>query len=369
MGKFIDLSSFFSTELQCIACNTRIKAYPNGTTQVLVCDRNIFGRQGWEADPMGKGALRATADEALGRPKAARKPKGDGEHKAKDIQRSVRRARAQVRDYALCTPFKYFVTLTLNKEKIDRYDVKAIVKKLRVWADNQVRRKGLTYILVPERHKDGAIHFHGFFNGALEAVDSGTMTMAGWKAPRKPRSAAQRREWEAKGAHTVYNLPAWTLGFTTAIELYGTYEAAVSYVCKYIGKDMGGNAASPAGEVCPAEKIGGRWYYSGGALRLPEVTYCDSSIRDVEQAKGAFRFDIPAAGLSFVQIMCKGSMQNAKTEHHQEQATTETAGAPGGAPAGQTVAGEGLSVAGSRDRQTGRRSVPRGSREVVGEWE
>lgn len=302
MGGFIDLSLIFGQEKQCFMHNTRIKAYPNGATQVLCCDREIFGGKGWE-DVRGAGGVLWADENAAARKQPSRPKEGGAKREPKDVQRSVRRARAQVWDYALCTPFRYFVTLTLDKDKVDRYDVKTILKKLRVWADNQVRRKGLTYILVPERHKDGAIHFHGFFNDALEVVDSGTMTMAGWKAPRRPRSAAQRREWEAKGAHPVYNLPAWTLGFTTAIELYGTYEAAVSYVCKYIGKDMGGGSD---GEARSAEKIGGRWYYSGGDLRTPEVTYCDSSLRELAAAEGAYCFNIPAAGLSFVQINMMG---------------------------------------------------------------
>lgn len=312
MGGFIDLSLIFGMERQCFMHNTRIKSYPSGRTQILACDREVFGGKGWEKSRGINGLFWTAKDDGSTR-RATRKPKGEGAaREPKDVARSVRRARAQVRDYALCTEFKYFVTLTLDKAKVDRYDVKEITKKLRVWADNQVRRKGLTYILVPERHKDGAIHFHGFFNGALEAVDSGTMTMAGWKAPRRPRSAAQRREWEAKGAHPVYNLPAWTLGFTTAIELYGSYDAAVSYVCKYIGKDMGGGSAGAAGEVRPAEKIGGRWYYSGGDLRLPEVTYCDSSLRDLESAEGAYSFSIPDAGLSFVLINVMGVPCNDK---------------------------------------------------------
>lgn len=356
MGSFVDVTLLAGKRKQDFVHNTRIKSYPNGTSQVLVCDREIFGRRGWEA-----------AEKAENRPKAARKPRGEGKHEPKDVARSVRRARAQVRDYALCTPFKYFVTLTLDKAKVDRYNVAEITKKLRVWADNQVRRKGLAYILVPERHKDGAIHFHGFFNGALEVSDSGTMTMAGWKQPRRPRSAAQRREWEAKGAHPVYNLPAWTLGFTTAIELYGTYEAAVSYVCKYIGKGMD-DAAGDGCEVQPGQKIGGRWYYSGGALRLPEITYCDSSIRDVERAEGAYRFDIPEAGLSFVQITCKGCSTNALVKKGnsgtKDHGAAGTAAAPGNLQARPAGFSAPVPMAGSCDRETGHRSLYGGGREV-----
>lgn len=286
-----------------VLCTARIKTYPDGTQQILVCDRAIFGGIGWEEkgnEPQVK-AKRAKREDA------------------ESLTRSMRRARAKVRDIALCTPFKYFVTLTLDQSKVDRYDVKEITGKLRVWADNQVRRKGLAYVLVPERHKDGAIHFHGFFNDALPVVDSGTMTAAGWKHPRRPRSAAQRREWAGEGAHTVYNLPSWTLGFTTAIELYGTYEAAVSYVCKYIGKDMDGGRAPPEQKETaqPMGKIGGRWYYSGGKLGCPEVAYCNLDLRDVAAMDGAYCFDIRDAGMSFAQLYIKKG-ENVNADNHDK---------------------------------------------------
>lgn len=262
-----------------IVCNTRIKSYPDGSSEVLVCDREIFGRAGWE--------------DTQPRKVSSKRKAGEG-----DTERAMRRARAQVKDLALCTPFKYFVTLTLDGAKVDRYDMAAITRKLNAWLDNQVRRRGLCYVLVPERHKDGAVHFHGFFNGALEAVDSGTVSFGAGK-PRKPRSDAQRAQWLQEGGHTVFNLPGWSLGFTTAIELYGEYNRAVGYVCKYIGKD--------------GEKVGGRWYYSGGALGHPEVSYCDGDLRAMEQEPGAYSFAVKAAGLSFVLLQVKGGGEGETT--------------------------------------------------------
>lgn len=170
---------------------------------------------------------------------------------AEDIERSMRRARAKVRRLALANDFKWFVTLTLDPVKINRYDAGEVVRKLGQWCNNQVKRKGLRYILVPERHKDGALHFHGFFNDALEAVASGHRSSTG---------------------QMIYNLPGWTLGFTAAIEVYGDYAGAVAYVCKYIGKQ--------------GEKPAGRWYYSGGDLAEPEVIYADYSVRELEADYG-----------------------------------------------------------------------------------
>lgn len=84
-------------------------------------------------------------------------------------KRSVRRSRTTVKDYVKTnSDLKYFVTYTLAPDKINRYSEKEIYKKVRGWLMNNVNRKGLKYILVPEKHKDGAWHFHGFTNKPLE---------------------------------------------------------------------------------------------------------------------------------------------------------------------------------------------------------
>lgn len=208
----------------------------------MVASRPVFRDPGWEDE------------------KPSSRRKGNNSNTCSNISRSMRRAKAAIREISLCNRFSYFVTLTLNKEMVDRYDMSAITRKLNSWLDNCVRRKGLAYVLVPERHKDGAIHFHGFFNDALPVVDSGH---------------------EDRQGHKIFNLPAWTLGFTTAIELYDDYHKAVGYVCKYIGKQ--------------GEKPGGRWYYSGGALARPEVLRC--SLDEQAAPEGAYRFYISEADL------------------------------------------------------------------------
>lgn len=225
--------------------NGLIYAYPDGNQDVLCATAPIFREPGWEED-----CPKNETDK--------RKREKGAKAQGADMERSMRRARAKLRRLALANDFQYFVTLTLNPEMIDRYDGSAIVKVLGRWCDNMVRRNGLRYILVPEQHKDGAFHFHGFFAGdGLEVIDSGV-------------------KWEDR---TVYNLPQWKLGFSTAQELYGDYHAAVGYCCKYIGKQQG-------------ERPLGRWYYSGGALREPEKIYADLEYRDVENA---VEFDIPCA--------------------------------------------------------------------------
>ena len=245
-----------------IGGNAILYAYPDGSTDIICASDKWFTPPGWEgAEDFARAGRRG--------PEPAKREKGK-KSEGTDMERSMRRARAQLRRLALANHFDYFVTLTLDPERIDRWDGAAVTKALNRWCDNMVRRHGLRYILVPERHEgnkyghvEGAIHFHGFMAGeGLKAVDSGV-------------------EWDGRA---VYNLPQWTLGFTTAQRLYGTYSAAVGYCCKYIGKQQG-------------QRPLGRWYYSGGSLAKPEKTYAVLDYRELaEDCKDdAIEFEIPGS--------------------------------------------------------------------------
>lgn len=262
----------------------KVYRYPCGVYDIIASSSPVFIEKGWEhgedyAKPKRQGAAQAQRSEV---------PKVKPQALPEDLERSMRRARARVRRLALANDFRYFVTLTLDEQRVDRYDAASVVRKLNQWCSNQVKRKGLRYVLVPERHKDGAIHFHGFFNDALEAVDSGTIKRPGIKKPRKPRSAAERQRWLDEGGLVVYNLPAWTLGFTTAMEVYGEYPAAVAYVCKYIGKE--------------GEKPAGRWYYSGGDLAEPETVYADIGVDELLDTYGKRAWSTYVPGMTIAVV-------------------------------------------------------------------
>lgn len=240
-----------------IGGNTILYRYPNGCLDIVCASDKTFTPPGWEA-------LEDFSRQGREAPRPAKREKGK-KSEGDDMLRSMRRARANLRRLALANSFDYFVTLTLDPEKIDRYDGAAVTRALSQWVDNMVRRHGLRYILVPEQHKDGAFHFHGFFAGAgLIAADSGV-------------------QWDGR---PVYNLPQWTLGFTTAQRLYGEYTAAVGYCCKYIGKQEG-------------QRPLGRWYYSGGALAKPEKVYVSMPYRELAEdyKSEAIELEIPGSKL------------------------------------------------------------------------
>lgn len=284
--------------------NARTCAYPDGSSLVMLSDRPIFRRPGFEQTAASPNAvsnvemLRVMAEladpelemrrlEREGKQMELARPSQENE----SLRRSIRRAKSRLRDLVRSNAWDYFVTLTLDPSKVpDRRDIVDITRRLNQWADNQVRRHGLAYVLVPELHKDGAVHFHGFFRGGVSGVDSGTLTFPG-RRPRKPRSKAEREKLLSDGWQVVYNLPAWSLGFTTAIRPYGDVDAAAAYVLKYITK-----------EARTTGKIGGRWYYSGGDLAHPDIIYGEGDVDAAAEIPGAYEGTIPGLGCRLVMV-------------------------------------------------------------------
>ncbi len=111
------------------------------------------------------------------------------------------------------------------------------MKKLGNWLNNQVDRKGLKYILVPEYHKSGRIHCHALINDVFKLVDS------------SHRSKQK----------IIYNILDWRYGFSTAIELDKNIYRVANYVSKYISKGT--------------KKIFGKYYWHSKNIRREPDTY------------------------------------------------------------------------------------------------
>ena len=83
------------------------------------------------------------------------------------LDNNISRAKARVLELALCNPWQYFCTLTINGDKQDRYSLSSYIKDLGNWIGNYNRKfdTKLKYLLVPEQHKDGAYHAHALLCG------------------------------------------------------------------------------------------------------------------------------------------------------------------------------------------------------------
>ena len=171
-----------------------------------------------------------------------------------DVERATRRAKINAFDIILSNPdLDTFATFTYRPdESLDKSSYEDCYKLLGTWLSNRVQRSGLKYVIVPERHRSGDIHFHGILNSsALKLVRA-----------RGPSGRALTREGKP-----IYNLEDWKHGFTTAQIIGGgevDREKVAKYVFKYMGKQSG-------------QKIGGRYCLIGGELERPFFVYGDTA--------------------------------------------------------------------------------------------
>ncbi|MCR5357825.1 MAG: hypothetical protein K6E63_10545 [Lachnospiraceae bacterium] len=141
----------------------------------------------------------------------------------KSIESSVNRSKRNVLHLmrSLDLSCSYFITLTFDQAKVDRKDFDLCCKKGRVWLQNLRRYKNaedMSFICVPELHKDMVSwHLHAVIcnPGEMPMADSG----------HKDRNG-----------HTIYNLPGWRYGFSTAIKLDGTNPMTSIKLSKYMTK-------------------------------------------------------------------------------------------------------------------------------------
>lgn len=137
---------------------------------------------------------------------------------------STRRSKTTVTDYALCNDFSQFITLTFDQKLHNSFDYDHCKKLVSKWINNQRRHSPhLTYILVAEKHKSGAIHFHMIVNNF-----NGELTEA--------RNAKTRRKIRKNGKQ-IYNLNGWNYGFSTLSEIEDK-TATARYLQKYLTKDF-----------------------------------------------------------------------------------------------------------------------------------
>ncbi len=91
------------------------------------------------------------------------------------LDNNLSRARSMVLQYALCNPWEYFFTGTLDADKWQRDDLDSFMRdfeqKIRDWRKEYGFK--LDVLLVPERHKDGMWHVHGLINNLPEYYTSG----------------------------------------------------------------------------------------------------------------------------------------------------------------------------------------------------
>jgi len=148
----------------------KLHVYGHGIMK-LVHFKRAIRRAGYELSEKNKEKIRNAIAEGKKKAKAARDA---GEGKFEKTKDNLARTKADLLTTALCNRFDYFCTFTQDKLLRDRYDVKAFKRGFRdfIVRENQKRKRklkvesaNLSYVLIFEKHDDGAWHAHGIICG------------------------------------------------------------------------------------------------------------------------------------------------------------------------------------------------------------
>ena len=148
------------------------------------------------------------------------------------IESSVNRTINQIYMLSRANRWDYFITLTIDLQKLDSTDFNLISQKLNIWTNNLKKRytPDLKYIIVPELHKDKRKwHFHGLFAniGKMSLDFSGKVCIGKYIYDYVQKPFATK----------IYNIPLWKYGFSTATVIRDPSRAS-SYITKYVTKDL-----------------------------------------------------------------------------------------------------------------------------------
>ena len=153
------------------------------------------------------------------------------------LSRNLLRAKNTIFEYARCNDWDFFFTGTLSPEKNDRYDISKFKDRWRDFIKYQ-QRKGndIKFLLIPEKHKDYAWHFHGLLRGIPDC---------------DLRSFNSRFNW----------LPFERKFGFNSLERIKNHDAVSKYLTKYITKDLEKSVS----------EVGFHLYYVSQGLKKADV--------------------------------------------------------------------------------------------------
>lgn len=145
---------------------------------------------------------------------------------------NISRAKNRVFELALCNPWNIFLTFTLDSKKYNRNDLGKFRKDLSQFVRDYNKKYGLAikYLLIPEEHKKGGWHMHGFLMG-LPDEHLRLFTLSE-KLPKYIRE-------KLKSGQAVYEWEPYRKKFGFCdLEVVKDQFAVSAYVTKYITKDL-----------------------------------------------------------------------------------------------------------------------------------
>lgn len=201
------------------------------------------------------------------------------------MSESLSRSRRLIQEYILCNRFALFCTFTFDEKKVaDRKDYKEIKARLCKAFNNFRNRYDPTflYLIVPELHKDGSVHFHG-----VMTVPVGLCSPL--KIPKKDKYGVNRMvpnmpgymDWPYYSSRFGYFSCSWIRNYT----------GCAVYVSKYLTKSLA-EWFSKHDQIVMHSK----------GLNRPELVYKDAGNKiPGERQKSDYEGDFCAVGMRDVQ--------------------------------------------------------------------
>ncbi|QHS02487.1 rolling circle replication-associated protein [Pediococcus acidilactici] len=153
----------------------------------------------------------------------------------------------RIKGYALANDFMWFGTLTINPKKGDRFNYDVAKSMLLKWCRWMRDRYGkFEYLIVPELHKSGAVHFHSLLGDIPAQFNEA-------KNPKTDKLLI-------RNGRQIYNLKDWKNGFSDCEKIVDPDRTA-SYITKYITKDL----------MNSKEMFAKKRYFNSQGLKKPKV--------------------------------------------------------------------------------------------------
>lgn len=146
-------------------------------------------------------------------------------HLYSSLSKCSNRAQDNYYGLALANKWKYFATFTISPDMCDRYNDTDVKGCWDLFRQRLVKKyPGIKYLCVPERHEDGALHFHTLidYSGIL---------------PLKPYQTKQGYQYSKSGA-LLYTFDDWKYGICTLaiIPEEDNQCAVINYLISYTTK-------------------------------------------------------------------------------------------------------------------------------------
>lgn len=157
-------------------------------------------------------------------------------HERDWLQKSINRTKTKIADYVLCNNFSHFATFTFSPEKVkNRHDFAEMSALLIKWLNTEQKNherkhnSKFKYLIVPERHKNGAWHFHALLENYQNACGD-------FYSSKNPFITVKEIKTAKRYANRKY-LTRYNLGRSEIAPIRDKTKMA-NYIKKYITKEL-----------------------------------------------------------------------------------------------------------------------------------